>query len=81
MSHRFKIVKEQWVPDGIDCEHPLCERFHAKGCPEPALRTEWLIIDPETEERANFWDGEATYPLKREAVASLNKHLAREEKE
>lgn len=75
-AFKYEIVKEEWQPDGLDCEHPLCERFHTNGCPEPAWRTEWVIIDKQTGERADFNYGE-TYKLRRDAVAALKAHIQR----
>lgn len=72
---RYEIHKEEWRPDGMDCQHPLCERFHTRGCPEPRLRTEWVIIDTLTGDRAAIAGGQ-TYSTKREAKAALAKHLA-----
>lgn len=75
-AYRYEIVKDEWQPDGLDCQHPLCERFHANGCPEPAWRTEWVILDKHTGVRADFNHGE-TYKRRRDAVAALDAHLLR----
>ncbi len=77
----FEIIKDTWEPDGLDCEHPLCERFHAKGCPPPAKRTEWYIIRKSTDSgRANTWDQCQPFDLKRDAVKSLKYWLTHCEK-
>lgn len=73
---RYRVEKDQWRPDGLDCTHPYCDRFHANGCPEPGLRTEWFILDTVTGERAEF-DQAETYDLKRDATAALRRHLQR----
>lgn len=73
---RFIIKRDEWSPDGMECEHPLCETMHKRWhdrngwCKKPAAkRVEYVIIDTHTDDRPNRCsDG---YALKREAVAAL----------
>lgn len=76
---RYVIEKDEYIPDGLDCTHPLCDRFHRNGCPTPT-RVEWLIIDNSTGNRANI-NNQNTYRRKRDAVAALNVFLARQDKD
>ena len=69
---QFAIVKDEFMQDNLDCEHPLCERFHQKGCP-PIRVVQWLVIDLKTNDRVGR--GEA-YELRRDAVEVLNNHLS-----
>lgn len=83
---RYKVVKEMWTPDGMDCEHPLCESIHKPYhertrhfpywfCNKPmAERTEWGINDTETGKHITV-DGETRFDLKRDAVKALEWHL------
>lgn len=80
---RFVIKRDEWRPDGMECEHPLCETIHKNWhdlrtgwCKKPAgKRVEYVIIDTQTDDRPNeCCDG---YPLKREAVAALILFLTR----
>lgn len=48
----FVLTHETYIPD-IDCEHPMCDQFHKRGCPEPALRSGWYIIDRATGYRSD----------------------------
>jgi hypothetical protein len=84
----FKVIKEQWTPDGMDCEHPLCERlhkpFHKRDgqswyCAKPSgVRTEWQIVDDETGERLETDSGYYCWDLKRDAVQVLRRHQSQE---
>ena len=81
----YKVVKQVWTPDGLECEHSLCERLHKPWhvregnkwyCAKPAgERTEWLIIDDETGENLETWFVQHSYDLKRDAVKALKSHL------
>lgn len=73
---RYTIEKDEYTPDGLDCTHPLCDRFHRNGCPTPT-RVEWTIIDNLTGARADI-NYQATYERKRDAVAALNAFLSRQ---
>ena len=75
LRKRFRIERDEWRPDGIDCEHPLCERFHANGCPEPGLRVEYVIIDTVTGNRAECDNWAETYTLRRDAKATLDRWI------
>lgn len=78
----YKIVKQEWTPEGMDCEHALCDPLHkpyhkrsAHGlgwyCDKPqAPRVEWLIEDTETGEPIEI-DGVLSYELKRDATKAL----------
>lgn len=79
----FEIKKETWELHGIDCEHPLCERFHPQrrvdgylvcAAPDP-VRTQWEIY--ERGQRHGQCEGYAT---RRDAVAAalrINRHYIR----
>ena len=71
-TKRFIAVKEEWVDDFAECDHKLCSRFHANGCP-PKNKSEWIIIDITTNERPTMFS--QSFELKRDtknALAILN---------
>ena len=80
----YKVVKQVWTPDGLECEHPLCERLHKPWhvregnkwyCDKPAgERTEWIIIDDVSGEQLVDWAGHCCWDLKRDAVKALKNH-------
>ena len=83
----YKVIKQMWTPDGMECEHALCDPLHKpyhkrsvelrQGwyCDKPmADRTEWIIVDTATGEPLLI-SGELRYDLKREAVKALKWHL------
>lgn len=78
-ANRYIIEKDEYTQDGLDCTHPLCDRFHRKGCPTPK-RIEWVIIDTTTGRRADI-NHQATYSHKRDAVAALQKFLSNQNRE
>lgn len=69
----FEVVRVEWELHGIDCEHPLCERFHPQrrvngervcAAPDP-VRKQWEIMH--RGEREGQCEGYAT---RRDAVAA-----------
>lgn len=87
----YKVIKQVWTPDGLVCEHSLCETLHKPWrkrdgnswyCAKPAgERTEWFIHDDETGEPLHHWSIDPAYDLKRDAVSALKRYfeiLARE---
>lgn len=73
---RFVPVKDEYQPDGLDCTHPYCERFHANGCPPAGIRVEWYVLDTETGERASITALSDTHRLKRDAQRAIDRYLA-----
>ena len=81
----YKVIKEVWTPDLLDCEHPLCSSIHKPWhkrqgnswfCNKPiGERTEWFIVDAETNEPVQNWFVENPYNLKRDAVSALKQWL------
>ena len=78
---RFTIIKNEWIPDGIECDHPLCDPLHkrwhdAKGeCEKPLYarpRIEWVVWDTTRNERA--FNGES-FDRRKDAVAYLQRML------
>lgn len=43
LGTEFEVVQVEWELHGIDCEHPLCERFH----PQRRVRGEWVCAAPD----------------------------------
>lgn len=80
MTTRYLIVKEIFDLMGMECEHPLCETLHKKWrkgsiCHKPrAPRTIWLVIDNNTQQRAEHLPRGAVYDTKREAVQSVQEY-------
>lgn len=86
MSNHFKIIKQEWDPSTMDCEHKLCDPLHKPWwdedgcCLKPrALRIEWIIVDAETEERPYRYPFPAflseAYATKREAQLALDRYI------
>lgn len=81
----YKVIKQMWTPDGMECEHSLCDPLHKPYhrrcgsypfwyCDKPtAERTEWIIVDTATGEPLLI-SGELRYDLKRDAVNALKYH-------
>lgn len=81
----YKVIKQMWTPDGMECEHALCDPLHKPYhkhwgqypfwyCDKPAAeRTEWIIVDTATGEPLLI-SGELRYDLKRDAVNALKYH-------
>jgi len=67
----FILVHETYSPD-IDCEHPMCDQFHKKGCPEPGIRSGWYIMDRETGYRCTHASDE--YERRAEAIREHNRY-------
>lgn len=86
----YKVIKQMWTPDGMECEHALCDPLHKPYhertrifpfwfCNKPmAERTEWIIVDTATGEPLLI-DGELRYDLKRDAVNALKYHTIRKQ--
>lgn len=82
----YKVIKQMWTPDGMECEHALCDPLHKPYhkrhglgwyCDKPmAERTEWIIVDTATGEPLLI-NGELRYDLRRDAVKALNEHISR----
>ena len=85
----YKVIKQQWTPDGMECEHALCDPLHKpyhkrsvelrQGwyCDKPrADRIEWLIEDTATGECLTI-SGVLSYDLKRDAVKALKEYMSR----
>jgi hypothetical protein len=66
---QFVLMHDVYSP-ALDCEHPLCEQFHRKSCPEPGMRSRWYVMDRATGWRANHADDE--YERKSDALAAHN---------
>jgi hypothetical protein len=82
---KYKVIKTEWTPDGMDCEHALCDPLHKRWhkrsglswyCAKPmAPRTEWLIQDTETDEFITV-NGEGRFDLRRDAVEALKEYMS-----
>lgn len=79
---RYIIKRDEWIPDGMECEHPLCETMHKRWhdrngwCKKPAgKRVEYVIIDTHTDDRPNGYD--CGFALKRDATSELRLLLSR----
>lgn len=79
---RFVIKRDEWIPDGMECEHPLCETMHKRWhdrngwCKKPAAkRIEYVVVDTHTDERVHQCSD--SYQLKRMAVLELTLFLNR----
>ena len=81
----YKIVKQVWTPDGMECEHALCDPLHKAYhvsygynrwyCNKPmAPRTEWIIENTETNRFIDI-DGVGRFDLKRDAVKALKYYI------
>lgn len=72
----LEITRVEWELHGIDCEHPLCERFH----PQRRVNGEWVCAAPDPVriqweimlrgERHGQCEGYAT---KRDAIAAAKR--------
>jgi hypothetical protein len=85
---RYIITKDEWTPDAMDCDHPLCDPLHKQWhvktgaykdqwyCDKPAApRVCWQVIDTTTGNVADLGDHETEYARKKDAVAALNFYL------
>jgi hypothetical protein len=74
----FELIKQEWDRDGVGlvCDHPLCDRFHKKGCPTPGGRiwVSWIFVDAITGERKVPWQISDNFDRKRDAKEALARY-------
>jgi hypothetical protein len=79
IEQTFVLEKVEWDRDGLglECDHPLCDRLHRKGCPVPGGRIwiSWVYLDAVTGERNVPWEISDNYDRKRDAVEAFNRYV------